>query len=85
MLGIYSCIRPLQLLLCLFFFSVGLFLTTVIAKVLGRYFHKDVFFDKMADTLKKVGYTAVPKVYHITAAYSAISTRMFSSTRRPTL
>ena len=43
-----------QVLLCVFLFSVCLFLTTVIAKVLGRYFHKAAFFEQMTDTLKKV-------------------------------
>jgi hypothetical protein len=38
----------------LFLFSVALFLTTVIAKVLASYFHKKTFFDQMADTLKNV-------------------------------
>ena len=43
-----------QLLLCLFLFSVALFLTTVIAKILASYFHKKTFFDQMTDTLKNV-------------------------------
>ena len=52
----------LQLLLCLLLFSVALFLTTVIAKVLASYFHKKTFFDQMAETLKNVRACSLPHV-----------------------
>ena len=43
-----------QVLLCVFLFSVALFITTVIAKLLASYFHKQAFFDKMQATLTQV-------------------------------
>ena len=42
------------MLLCVFLFSVALFITTVIAKLLASYFHKQAFFDKMQATLTQV-------------------------------
>jgi hypothetical protein len=49
-----ACLLHLQVLLCIFLFSVALFITTVIAKLLASYFHKQAFFDKMQETLKQV-------------------------------
>lgn len=53
------CFKPhlstvIQVLLCIFLFSVALFITTVIAKLLASYFHKQAFFDKMQATLTQV-------------------------------
>lgn len=47
------------MLLCIFLFTVALFVTTVIAKLLASYFHKQAFFDKMQETLKQVCACAV--------------------------
>ncbi len=52
----------LQLLLCLLLFSVALFLTTVVAKVLASYFHKQTFFDQMAETLRNVRACLTPHI-----------------------
>ncbi len=41
------------MLLCIFLFTVALFVTTMTAKLLASYFHKQAFFDKMQMTLKQ--------------------------------
>ena len=54
---VYYLMKPkvfVQVLLCIFLFSVALFITTVIAKLLASYFHKQAFFDKMQATLTQV-------------------------------
>lgn len=51
----------------MFLFSVALFITTVVAKLLASYFHKQAFFDKMQETLKQVcrrsARAAAPKLH----------------------
>lgn len=42
------------MLLCGFLFTVAMFVSTILAKLLASYFHKQAFFDKMQDTLKQV-------------------------------
>lgn len=46
----------LRLLLCLFLINVAFFVTTMLAKFLASYFHKQAFFDKMQETLQQEHY-----------------------------
>ena len=68
-----------QVLLCVFLFSVALFITTVIAKLLASYFHKQAFFDKMQATLTQVRqrpWQAAGCVTHVTSSPDTASAGM---------